>query len=390
MPDLFLDQDVAGAQDLFVIAFGEDDLLGVHLRLVDHGARDFVGLAEPALELGTVGFEINWFLGDSGAHRGLGDGGGFPHQHTGIEGFGDQIFTAELQTLDAVRAADGVGDIFFCQIGESVGCSELHFFVDGGGTNVEGSTENEGESENVVDLVGIVGASSGDDDITAAGLSLGVSNFGVGVGHGEDDRIGGHGAHHVGSDRTLHGETGKDVGADDSFSQRTQLGFLREALFVFVHSFSAAVIDDSFCVAEENVFPLHTEADVVLRAGDAGGSGAVEDDSDFTDVFADDFESIQQSGTGDDGGSVLVVVKNRNLHRLAEGFLDLETVGGFDVFEIDPAEGGFEKLANLDDLFGIVTVDFNVENVDVGEALEEDGFPFHDRLTSKSADVTQT
>ncbi len=67
----------------------------------------------------------------------------------------------------------------------------------------------------------------------------------------------------------------------------------------------------------------------------------------------------------------------------------MEAVGSFDVFEVDAAEGRLEQLAELDDLFGIVAVDFDVEYVDVGKALEEDGLALHDGLSGERADVAQ-
>ena len=97
--DLFFHQRVAGAQDLFVVSLGKHHLFGIGLRLVDHRARDFVGFAEPALQLIAVGIEIDRFLGDSGAHGGFGHGRGLPDQHARIEGLGDQVVAAELQAL---------------------------------------------------------------------------------------------------------------------------------------------------------------------------------------------------------------------------------------------------------------------------------------------------
>ena len=68
---------------------------------------------------------------------------------------------------------------------------------------------------------------------------------------------------------------------------------------------------------------------------------------------------------------MLVIVEDGNLHRGAQGFLDLEAVGSLDVFEIDAAKRRFQQLAELDDLFGVVTIHFDVEDVDVGKTLEQ-------------------
>ena len=57
------------------------------------------------------------------------------------------------------------------------------------------------------------------------------------------------------------------------------------------------------------------------------------------------FERVQQSGAGDDRGAVLIVVKDRNLHRPPQLFLDDKTLRRFDVFQVDAAERRLQQLA---------------------------------------------
>jgi len=72
---------------------------------------------------------------------------------------------------------------------------------------------------------------------------------------------------------------------------------------------------------------------------------------------------------------VLVVVEDRDVDLLAQALLDGETLWRFDVLEIDATEGGFHHLDGLDEFVGIGFVEFDVEDVDVGEALEQDALP---------------
>ena len=60
-----------------------------------------------------------------------------------------------------------------------------------------------------------------------------------------------------------------------------------------------------------------------------------------------------------------------------------------DVFEIDAAEGRLERLDDADDLFRILRVQLDVEDVDVGESLEQDALALHHRLRGERADVAQ-
>ena len=55
-----------------------------------------------------------------------------------------------------------------------------------------------------------------------------------------------------------------------------------------------------------------------------------------------------------------------------------------------PPKVGSSNWQNFDDFVGIVAVDFNVEDIHAGEAFEQNGLPFHDRLGGECADVAQT
>ena len=120
--------------------------------------------------------------------------------------------------------------------------------------------------------------------------------------------------------------------------------------------------------------------DVVRGAGDAAGAGAVEHDLDFVDALADQLQRVQQRRAGDDGRAVLIVVEDRDLHGPLQFFLDGEAFRRLDVFQVDAAEGGLEQLAGADDFVGVFGGQLDIEDVDIGEAFEQDAFAFHDRL----------
>ena len=91
----------------------------------------------------------------------------------------------------------------------------------------------------------------------------------------------------------------------------------------------------------------------------------------------------------DDRGAVLVVVEDRDVHQLAQALLDDEALRRLDVLEVDAAEGRPEIAHAVDELVDVLGVDFEVDAVDVGEALEEDGLAFHHRLAGQRPDVAQ-
>ncbi len=163
-----------------------------------------------------------------------------------------------------------------------------------------------------------------------------------------------------------------------------------KALLVGIHARGAALEDHALGIDHQEVLRFNAEGDVEIRTGDPGGAGAREDHLDVLDFFLCDFEGVEEGGAGDDGGAVLVVVKDRDVAALLERLLDLEALRCADVLEVDAAQGRRQHLAEADDLFGVLGVDLDIENVDVGKAFEEHALALHHRFARHGADVAET
>ena len=98
---------------------------------------------------------------------------------------------------------------------------------------------------------------------------------------------------------------------------------------------------------------------------------------------------LSSAAARDDGGAVLVVVEDRDVHALAQLLLDVEALGRLDVLEVDAAQRGLERGDDVDQLVGVVLGEFDVEDVDAGELLEQAALAFHHRLAGQRADVAQ-
>ena len=72
--------------------------------------------------------------------------------------------------------------------------------------------------------------------------------------------------------------------------------------------------------------------------------------------------------------------------RSLEATLDLEALGRLDVLEVDPPKVGSRRATVSTSASGRRRVDLDVEDVDVGELLEEDRLAFHHRLGGERAD----
>ena len=86
---------------------------------------------------------------------------------------------------------------------------------------------------------------------------------------------------------------------------------------------------------------------------------------------------------------MLVVVEDRDVHDLPELLLDDEAVGGLDVLEVDAAEGGRQIAHAVDEGVHVRRIHLEVDGIDVGEALEENGLALHHRLGSERAQIAE-
>ena len=184
-------------------------------------------------------------------------------------------------------------------------------------------------------------------------------------------------------------EAEEHVGADHGLGERARLGLDRIARLPLVHAGGAAFIDHALGVAEREILRPETDGAKKFEAGDAGGAGAVADELGGLDLAAGEFERVDQAGGGDDGGAMLVVMEDRNVQQLAQPLLDDETFRRLDILEIDAAPAFAEQLHAVDDFVGVLGGDFQIDRVDVGEALEQDGLAFHHRLGGERAAIAE-
>ena len=100
-------------------------------------------------------------------------------------------------------------------------------------------------------------------------------------------------------------------------------------------------------------------------------------------------QRIHQAGGGDDRGAVLVVVEHRDVEQLTQPLLDDEAFRRLDVFEIDAAPALAEHLYAIDEFVRILGRDFEIDGIDVGEALEQHRLAFHHRLGRQRAAIAE-
>src|SRR6185312_5179096 len=145
---------LGGTYDLRLVAFGEDDALGVALGAIDQAAHDSASAAESSFQLIAVLVEVDELVGCATRNGCPRHGGRHPQQNARIEREWNQVIRAEMNRVQAVETCDALGYVFLCEVCERASCGHLHHLVHFGCAHVQRTAEDEREAENVVDLVG--------------------------------------------------------------------------------------------------------------------------------------------------------------------------------------------------------------------------------------------
>ena len=167
-----------------------------------------------------------------------------------------------------------------------MGAGDLHFVIDCPGIDVQRTAEQIREAQNVVHLVRVVTATSGNDCIHADFLRLFRRNFRVGICHRENNRIVGHACHHVLCHGALHTHAKKDIRVFHSFFQRAQLGRDCVGRLPLVHAFGAALIDDPFSIANDAIVVAGPHRFQKLDTSDTGSTRTIQNDLNVLDLLS--------------------------------------------------------------------------------------------------------
>ncbi len=252
---------------------------------------------------------------------------------------------------------------------------------------IQRSTEYERKAQHVVDLIRRVASACADYGVrTACPSRLGI-DLRIGIGERQDEGVGCHAFALVGRQYTRPGKTKKYVCAVNHVVQCALAGLLCERGLVFVRV--SAFINQPVNITEPDVLPLDSDLEQKVQTGDAGGATTCGNEFHFRRVLSDQIRSIEDRCCHDDGCAVLVVMEHRNPHLRPQAVLDDEAVRGLDILKVDGAECRFKAPNRVCECMRIALVDFDVEHIDVGEALEQDGLALHHRLCRESTDAAE-
>ena len=306
-----------------------------------------------------------------------------------IEGNGNDILRSEAWAHTLIGGRDIVRNVFAGKVCERFGCSNLHGIVDLACPDVERAAEDVGEAQHIVDLVRIIRTAGGHDRIIANAGNFFRRDFRIGIGHGEDDRPVRHGADHLFSEGALLGQAEHDVGSLHCLFQGAPIGLAGVRAFPLVHAFGAALVDHALGIAKDDIVRGKAHGLDQLDTGDGGGTGAIANKLRGLQVAARQFQRIDEAGSGDDGSAMLVVMKDGNVHQFAQPAFDDEAFRCLDILKVDAAEGGAEIAHAVDEFVDIFRIDFEIDGIDIGKALEEHGFALHHRLGGECSKIAK-
>ena len=148
--------------------------------------------------------------------------------------------------------------------------------------------------------------------------------------------------------------------------------------------------DNPFTVAHDDVFLAGSQHHIQFRTRDGSGTCTVDNDFYIFNLLSGYFKRIEQTGTGDDCRTMLVVVHHRDIQFRFQSLFNLETFGRFDIFQVDTAESRGDCFYGFDELIGIFLVHFDIEYIDSCEDFKQEAFAFHNRFAGKRSDITQS
>ena len=160
--------------------------------------------------------------------------------------------------------------------------------------HIQRAAENAGETENIVDLIGII-ASSGTGEFSSGGDRHIGENFRSGVRHGKDDGIAVHGSDHIGGNAVGSGKSEENICTFDRFGESAEGGVFGEHLLLFTQIGTTGV-KHTIDVAEDHIFQLCSGGEIKFTARQSGGTGTVDYEAALLDFFTDRLETIQNGG----------------------------------------------------------------------------------------------
>ena len=204
---------------------------------------------------------LNRSAGDARVGCGLRNGWSDLHDQSRIKRLGNDVVWSKSQVLTRVGLGDFVALLSFCEFGNRLNASKLHGFGNAACPSIQGATENKWETEDVVDLIRVVGAARGNNAIWTRCFGDFGTYFRLRIRKRQNQGRRTHTVDHFCIHHTGRRATQEYVGSHHGISKRTKCCILCIAFFIFFHLCIATLINHTTRVTHKNVFFFNTEMD---------------------------------------------------------------------------------------------------------------------------------
>jgi hypothetical protein len=145
---------------------------------------------DEALQLVLIGGEVfDRPTRHAGPHGGLRYGGRDAQDQAWVKGLGNDVVRPEGGRGAAIGRRRHLAGLLAGQVGHRLDGGHLHGLIDLAGVDVQRTAKHEGEAQDVVDLVRIVAAPSGDDRVRTRGAHLLGPDLRLRIGQRQYDRF---------------------------------------------------------------------------------------------------------------------------------------------------------------------------------------------------------
>ncbi len=284
----FVNGDLDRTQHPQIFGFGIDDPLWIVPRLREERPHEDPGVIHVLRQLPAISLEVgDRPRRDPALHRRARHGGRDALDEARIERARNQILGSEAFRAITIGVGDDLRLLGLGEPCDSVYRCDLHLRGDAGGAHIERAAENEGKTENVVDLVRVVGSTRRDDRVGSHRLGKLGEDLRFRVGERQDERPVGHARNHFRLQHAARGKAQKDVRTLDNFSQRAGTGFPRITRLVFVHEDGAPDVDHTFDVGHRDVLDRQAETHEQIETGKCCCARSGRNESDLRQLLAD-------------------------------------------------------------------------------------------------------
>mmetsp|Transcript_1373 Transcript_1373/g.1249 ORF Transcript_1373/g.1249 Transcript_1373/m.1249 type:complete len:203 (-) Transcript_1373:688-1296(-) len=165
-------------------------------------------------------------------------------------------YSGDLRFKSSRDDKSGANLLFRDKFSDTLGSSKLHFSGDSLGSDINGTSEETRENKGVVDLVGEIRSTSG-NNVSTSFIGLIGHDFGNGVGQSKDDWLLSHALDHLWLKDSSSGDTDEEMGTLDNLLKRSLfaigVGNFCQSLLFIVHIDRSILVDSTLGITNNDI-----------------------------------------------------------------------------------------------------------------------------------------